>query len=70
MQSIFFHSRKVSLFLIFFIIFSCQKVQYSSTQTNSLSQKADEYMTALTDLGQFNGVVLLEKNGTKILKKS
>ncbi|PIY07892.1 MAG: hypothetical protein COZ18_15095 [Flexibacter sp. CG_4_10_14_3_um_filter_32_15] len=74
MQSILFYFKKVSLFLIFFILCSCQKTQYSSTykntKTSSFSKNADEYMTALTNLGQFNGVVLLEKNGKQILKKA
>ncbi|WP_338769503.1 serine hydrolase domain-containing protein [Bernardetia sp. ABR2-2B] len=74
MQSILFQSKKVSLFLIFFILCSCQKTQYSSsyknTETSSFSKNADEYMTALTNLGQFNGVVLLEKNGKEVLKKA
>ena len=65
-------------FLVFtFFLFACQTPSKSSSVTkksvfkiDSLSFKADEYMQAFTRLGQFNGVVLLEKDGKEILKKA
>ena len=59
----------VNLFLI-----SCSHKERTKTSLNpvndSISLIADEYMSKLTVLEQFNGVVLLKKNDQIVLKKA
>ena len=59
----------VSLFL-----FSCSSREHSKTNlskvNDSLSMVANEYMTKLTELEQFNGVVLLKKKDQIILSNT
>lgn len=61
------------LFLIL-LLSACQESQKKPTsgieKIDSLSYKANEYMQALTNLGQFNGVVLLENRNKLLLKKA
>lgn len=75
MHFIKFYLRFFLFLSIFFIFFSCQKIQNPAFQKDnllnlSISQKIDEYMQALTSLGQFNGVLLIQKNEKVILKKA
>jgi CubicO group peptidase (beta-lactamase class C family) len=46
------------------------KADTKSAAKDSLSTLSDTYLTQLTKLGKFNGVVLLEKNGDIILRKA
>ncbi|WP_291726111.1 serine hydrolase domain-containing protein [Bernardetia sp.] len=63
--------------LLILLLSACQtsqKTPISNTKNtekiDSLHYKADEYMQALTNLGKFNGVVLLEKNNKIVLQKA
>jgi len=38
-------------------------------QANSIAEKADEYLTAVTRLHRFNGTVLIAQRGTVLLQK-
>ncbi len=62
-------------FLLFTIIlFGCQSIsseaQIDSKEKSSLKTQLDEYFNVLLDLKQFNGVVLVEKDGEVILRKA
>lgn len=64
------------ILLIFFSTFlSCNsnqntKKDFITSELDSISYKADTYMSKLTELKRFNGVLLLKKEGEVILRKT
>ena len=62
------------LLLILIFIFSCKENNKDSnstiTTTSSITTNLDTYFSALTNLKKFNGVVLAQKNGQPIFKKT
>lgn len=66
--------RVTSIILVFsFLLISCstkEKQVNQSQEFKNLQSVSDEYMTKLTELQQFNGVVLLKKGDEVVLRKS
>ncbi len=55
--------------LLFPFLF-CSAVIFGQTPDDSLTSRLDDYFTALTNLKQFNGNVIISKNGNGLLDKS
>ena len=64
--------KKIVLILFIFSLFSCEdpskEIELSDDQ-KSIRGTLDDYLTALTSLNKFNGVLLAAKNDTLLLKK-
>lgn len=55
--------------LLFPFLF-CSAVIFGQTPDDSLTSRLDDYFTSLTNLKQFNGNVIVSKNGNMLLDKS
>ena len=64
----------VSIAIVVVVLFGCKPVNSDAQVENPLvskfSENLDEYFNALLELKQFNGVVLVEKDGELILRKA
>ena len=59
----------VSMLLLINTLISCNntsknEIDFESKHTEEIKQKIDEYFSALTKIGKFNGVVLVTKTDT------
>lgn len=65
---------QLSILFFAFLFCGCQPInsngQEDANTHSKLEQNLDEYFNALLALKQFNGVVLVEKNGKEVLKKA
>ncbi len=63
--------RFLSLFTILIVCLSCSPYSKTKTQPeNAMTTTLDTYFEALTQLKQFNGAVLIQKNDTTLLRKA